>query len=159
MSGTGNQFYPEEEADEILRLAAGDSINTTEMTRDRLIAVAAELGISAEAVARAEEKVAAQKVAALQEKDEAELFARYKQKRRQSVLSSLSGWLSTSVVLIGINLLTDHRIDWAIWPVGIWGLFEIGQVIEALMTPVARDERFDRWKRKQARRRDRQNVG
>ena len=155
MSGTGNQFYPEEEADEILRLAAGDSINTTAMTRDRLIAVAAELGISEEAVARAEQKVAAQRVAAVQEKNEAELFAQYKQKRRRSVLSSLSGWVSTSIVLIGINLLTDHAISWAIWPVGIWGLFEIGQVIEALMTPVARDERFDRWKRKQARRQDR----
>jgi hypothetical protein len=52
---TGQQFYEEEEAEQILKLAASKSaVAPGAMSRDRLLATAAELGISPDAVAEAE---------------------------------------------------------------------------------------------------------
>ena len=144
-----SRFYDEREAEEILQLAARDSLGSGAMTRERLVATAAELGISEDAILRAEQQLAVQKEEEALKQKEAVDFKRYKAYRRRRALSSISGWFSTSIVLVGIDLLTSHQITWSIWPVGIWGLVEFGHMFEAIFSPVSRGDRFERWRRKQ----------
>ncbi|MFI5385035.1 MAG: 2TM domain-containing protein [Fimbriimonadales bacterium] len=151
----GERFYDENEAEEILRVAVHDSHATGAMTRDRLVATAAELGIPEDAIVRAEQQIASEREEKERQKADAAELAEFKAYNRRRTWSSLGNWLGTSVILVGIDLITSHRITWSIWPVGIWGLVEIGHVIENLMSPATRGERFERWKRKRARRAER----
>ncbi|HTQ11942.1 MAG TPA: 2TM domain-containing protein [Fimbriimonadaceae bacterium] len=146
-----SRFYSEQEADQILRKAVENSVVTGAMTRDRLLATAAELGISEDAILRAEQELAAQRDDEERKRTEARELKEYRAYRWRKACSSLSGWVSTSILLIGFNLLTSHTISWAIWPVGIWGLVELGEVVQALMTPATHGERFERWRRKHRR--------
>lgn len=154
----GERFYEEKEAEEILLRAASDSMAAGAMTRARLVATAAELGIPEDAIVRAEQQIAQQREEEARQKAEAAELAEFKADSRRKLWGSLGNWLGTSVILVGIDLITTHRITWSIWPVGMWGLFEIAHFIERLMTPVTRGERFERWKRKRARRAERDGL-
>lgn len=151
----GERFYDEKEAEEILRLAANDSQAITAMTRERLVATASELGIPESAITRAEQQLAEKQADAERKKVEAAEFAEYKSSRRRQLFSGIGSWLSTSVLLVGMDLIMSHGITWSIWPVGIWGLVEIGHVLEAIFTPGNDRERFERWRRKKQRRTER----
>jgi hypothetical protein len=153
-----SKFYNEGDADEILRIAVSDSVATGAMTRERLLATASELGISEEAVERAEKQLEAQRAETERKATEAKELAEFKAYNRGKVLSSLGNWAGTSVLLLGINLLTSHGIDWALWPVGIWGLYEIGQVIENLFSHPSTGQAFERWKRREERRAARRSL-
>ena len=150
-----SRFYSEEEADQILRKAVENSVVTGAMTRERLLATAAELGISEDAILRAERELAERREEEEQKKAEAQDLKEYRAYRWRKAWSGLSGWVSTSILLLGFNYLTSHTITWAIWPVGIWGLVELGHVVEALMSPTSRGEGFERWRRRRSRRAER----
>lgn len=151
----GERFYDEKEAEEILRLAASDSQTVTAMTRERLLATASELGITEDAIIRAEQQLSEKRAETERQKTEASEYAEYKVSRRRQLFSGIGSWLSTSVLLVGMDLIMSHQITWSIWPVGIWGLVEIGHVLEAIFTPGNDRERFERWKRKRQRRSER----
>ncbi|HWA83864.1 MAG TPA: 2TM domain-containing protein [Fimbriimonadaceae bacterium] len=147
----GEKFYDEKEAEEILRLAAGDSQSITAMTRERLLATASELGITEDAVIRAEQKLAEKRADEERQKANAAEYAEFKASRWRQIFSGIGGWLSTSVMLLGINFLTAHAITWAIWPVGVWGFIELIYLLDAIFTP-KNDREFERWKRRRRRR-------
>jgi hypothetical protein len=147
-----SKFYDDNEAEEILHLALRDSADSGAMTRERLLATASELGISEEAIVRAEQELARRKETTEREKSDQALFAEYKSYHRGRVFSGLGSWASTSILLLGINFLTSGGINWSIWPVGIWGLVEVGHVLEALFSPPSKGEKFERWKRKRLKR-------
>ncbi|HVT11633.1 MAG TPA: 2TM domain-containing protein [Fimbriimonadaceae bacterium] len=151
----GERFYDEKEAEEILRLAASDSQAVTAMTRERLLATASELGITEDAVVRAEQRLAEKRAEEERQKAEAAEYAEFRASRRRQLFSSLGGWLSTSVVLVGLNLLTSHAITWSVWPVGVWGLVEFGHLLEAIFAPRNDKEQFERWRRRRRRRSER----
>ncbi len=146
------RFYDEHEAEEILRLAVSDSVTTGAMTRERLLATASELGISEDAVARAEQQLALQKDEVARKEAEARELAAYKADRRRAQLSEVGNWAGTSIILVGIDLITSHHITWSVWPVGMWGLVVFGTLIEQAFSPAKQDRHFERWKRKQERR-------
>jgi hypothetical protein len=150
-----SKFYDENEADEILRLAAGDSAIVGAMTRERLVATAAELGISADAVARAEQQMAQRRAEEEKKKAEAAELAEFKASQRRSALGELGSWFSTSILLVGIDVIISHQITWSVWPVGIWGLALLGQFAEALLSPHSQTQKFERWKRKKQRKLER----
>jgi len=147
-----SRFYDEHEAEQILQIAARDSMGSGAMTRERLVATAAELGIPEDAIVRAEQQLAAQREEEARKKEEAAEFKQYKADRRRRAFSSLGGWVSTSILLVGLDLLTSGKITWSIWPVGIWGLIELGNVVKSLTTPSTDGERFERWRQRRRRR-------
>ena len=68
------RFYSEEEAQQILHRAT-TSVPATGMSREELVRAAGEMGISAEAIERAESEIAAQRHAELSAQEEARLGA------------------------------------------------------------------------------------
>lgn len=146
------RFYSEEEAEEILREASrlsrpGESVTTPE----RLAEMAAELGISQEALAEAETRVR-------QNRQEALLRTEFLSHRRQKVRSDALQWLSLSFLLFGINLFTNnfslHLSGlWSLWPIGFIGLFLAYDWLEGLaLSPEDRERKFEKWKQKRERR-------
>ena len=41
----------------------------------------------------------------------------------------LTSWLSTSIILIAINIFTSGNISWAKYPVFFWGIFIVAEYI------------------------------
>jgi len=118
MSASGQKFYEDEEAEQILRVAAQISGPEGRMSRDRLLETAAELGISAEAVEIAERQVVEQR------RDQG-LRAKFDAKLRTEFLAHLVSYVIVNGCMIATNLLTSPGYFWAMWPLAGWtiGLF------------------------------------
>ena len=152
-NGMGEQrFYSDDEADQILRVAAKQT-TTGGFNRDRLVSMAAELGISEEDVKRAEIQVAEQR-----ELDEDREL--YKAKRKRDLFSEVSSWASTAALLFGINFLTGPGNWWCQWPIGIWGIFVVKDVLErVLITPATNEANFQRWREKRSKKEAEKALG
>lgn len=135
--------YSEEEAREILRIANERNVLEGRMTRDQILQSATELGISPAEIDAAEATLLARKTDEVQR-------AAYREHIRSHLMSMVSSWLGTSVLLIGINFLTGFRSFWSVWPIGIWGLVVLKDVLEfTLSQPWKSEARFQKWKLKQ----------
>ena len=136
-----NQFqsFTPEEAEHILRRAAGSTASDLVSEAD-LVSMAAELGISPEAV---QEAVQARRT----EVEKAKNLADYKAHLKRKVLDEGGSWLSTSALLIGINLLTSGwQITWAIWPVGIFAVLWTAEIVKLVVKWQRTDEAdVNRW--------------
>lgn len=148
------RFFEDHEAEAILREAARiDGVAQTTQTRQHLVSVAAELGISERAVLEAEKRVAEGKQL---ESDKAE-FIKY---RNGKLLESFWSFLGTSVMLLGINYLTaGFRFNfphmWALWVIGIWGLALGGEVLQTLFGNAERQEAaFNKWRKRKYRKKN-----
>jgi hypothetical protein len=108
------EFYREEEAEAILRLAAqrtsGDGIS-----RERLLATASELGISQQAVEDAELALVAQR-------RDRELRHEYASQVRGDLYTHLIAFVVVNLFLTVLNLSTSPGHFWAGWVIGSWGL-------------------------------------
>src|SRR5687768_4328527 len=132
--------YTHEDGDEVLRRAiAIDALETD--TKDVVRRTAAELGVSEAAVERAEREYFKEKA----KRGELERFA---SDQRKSFFSHLGTYLAVNAFLVGLNLMTDGRIDWAIYPLLGWG---IGVALHAIGVFNRRAEdfqkQFEEWKR------------
>lgn len=143
------QFYEDNEAEEILRLAARDA-SAGGMSRDRLIQTAAELGITPEAVERAERQVAAKKVADQIQSEEVELRKQFKQERRRGFMNDLASYAGSNLLMVGIWWMSGHGYFWPGWVLLAWG---IGLISDFFSTFFSRDEekKFRRWLRRRSR--------
>lgn len=140
------RFYTEEEAHQILALANKSPLASgNAMSRDEILRTAAEMGISPEAVASAERELREKNV-------ETAEWQEYRDHVSRAHLQNVGSWIGSSILLIGINLLTSPGRWWFIWPVGIWGLVVLGTVIEHMMTKPWNDRaKFDKWRRRKNR--------
>ena len=132
--------YTHEDGDEVLRRAiAIDALETN--TKDVVRRTAAELGVSEAAVERAEQEYFKEKA----NRAELEQFAA---DQRKSFFSHLGTYLTVNAFLIGINLVSDGRIGWAIYPLLGWGL---GVAMHAIGVFNRKTEdfqkQFEEWKR------------
>jgi hypothetical protein len=114
MSGMPERFYDEEEAEAILRVAAG-KMPIGGMSRERLLSTAAELGIPPEAVDQAEQVVT-------QRRRDLELRSEFDRHVRQEFASHLISYIVINAFLVILNLITSPRTLWVIWVVLGWGL-------------------------------------
>jgi hypothetical protein len=134
------RFYDEDEAEEILKLAAKRMGNVGSVPRDQLIASAAELGISPEDLHEAEIEYQKTKNE-LAERREFDLHM------RQSFFSHLSGYVVVNCALLAFDFFRDNRIQWALWPVIGWGL---GLMFHAFATfnkaSEEYEKEFDNWR-------------
>jgi hypothetical protein len=122
------QRFTEAEADEILRRAAQAPID--EYTSDELIRSAAELGISAEAVARAEAEFR-----------EDRLREEFEHSLRSGVRGEVLTFLTVMTFLVFINLTTSRQHLWFIYPMLFWGFSVLSTVLRS------RDRRGERYKK------------
>ncbi len=131
---------------EILRLALHKEGKTAPDQRQRLLAVADELGISHEAVAQAEVEVSAERASRQHSP------ALYTKEQRSALRIHAGTYAIVNVFMVGINLMTfgdDHEI-WFPYVLLSWGL---GLAIHAFVSMRKADwddEEFQKWRRKRA---------
>lgn len=143
----GNEFYHNEEAEQILSEAArlSESVQPG-MSREQLLQTAAELGIPPEAVARAEENLAYQAKVGQEVTRENSLRQAYGEEVRRRQKFQWSGWLTTSAICIAIDLLTTRGLSWSLWVAGIYGIFAIKDLFGWLFgNPEGDEAGFRRW--------------
>lgn len=150
-----NRFYEEGEAEEILRRALHQS-DTGAIDRAKLFAMAAELGISEEAVARAEQQMASEREAGLEREREEQDRLAFKRHRRSRFWADLGSYLSFNAFLVAIWWSTGRGYFWPGWVLVVWGLNVVGDFFNAFLSFSERD--FERWKRKRAKREFRRSV-
>lgn len=134
-------MYSEQEAEEILRLATRK--DTDGISRDRLMQMAEELGISPEAVANAENTVRTQREE-IAERREFDLA------QKRSFFSHVASFVVVNAGLVAFNLIDEGHISWALWVIAAWGL---GIGSRALRTFLRGSEGyqkdFETWQRSQ----------
>jgi hypothetical protein len=125
------RFYNEEEAQQILQMAARGTGGGGGLSESKLVETAAELGISAEEV------YAAQKQFELERTEQADRIA-FRQKLKKEAFGEFSQWCGVSIMLFGINFFTEGLSFrnlvhfWALWPVGMWGLVILSKSFSAI---------------------------
>ena len=135
------RFYDEEEAEAILGLAAQKS-STGGMSRECLLATAAEIGISAEAVEEAERTIQARKA-------DQGLRAEYARHSRQELMGSLSSLMVGGAAVVGIDLYTTGRITWSGWILLFLGFAVVTNLAKVLFKTSSNSEaEFERWAEK-----------
>lgn len=148
MSSENQELYTEEEADAILRQAVRltpkeDSL----IDRDRLNAIAAELGITPEQIDEAHQIVK-------KESDRNQLWGEFLEHRRRASKDALAHFVGSAFTLIGINLVANgfHFRPgemWSIWIVGIWGGYTMIEWIQSkIRGEVSLEEEFEKFKKK-----------
>lgn len=121
MPASGNRFYEEEDAQQILRMALAQSTPDSSLSRESLFATAAELGISPEALAEAEERYTREKA----ERTERETF---ESEQRRTFFSHAATYSIVNLGLLAFNLVDMSRRSWdtnhlwAIYPILGWGI-------------------------------------
>ena len=128
-----NHEYSDGEVQEILKRAAAIDGNR-DFSRHVLEQTAAELGISKEAVVRAEAEYAAQVTT------QAEIEA-YKRHRRAGFYQHLASYISINLFMIGIWWMTGAKYPWFIWVILGWG---IGIALNAISAWSTTGDEFER---------------
>lgn len=108
-----HRHYSEEEAEEILRLAARKESGG--IPRDRLVQMAAELGMSPEQVASAEQEF-------LAKRDEEVERKKFESHVLRDLWSHVATYVAVNGGLVLMDVVPDGRVDWAYWPLLGWGI-------------------------------------
>lgn len=146
---SNQRFYEEGDAEEILRMASRESV-TGGMSRDRLLETAAELGISPEAVQRAEEQLQKKREADRITDEENALRKEFRQSRRRSFWNDFVSYIGTNAALVGVWWFTGHGHFWPGWVLGFWGIHLVTEFFETFLN--GNDEaKFRRWLRRRNR--------
>src|ERR1044072_2788474 len=113
---SGHRFYEEGEAEEILRraLQQPDASNAP-VDRSRLLSMAAELGISEEAINRAESQMAAERDSEIAAKRTDLDRIAFKRHRQRGFWNDASSYLGVNAFLIVIWWMTGHGYFWPGW--------------------------------------------
>ena len=140
-----SELRSDDDIEAILKIAVSQTAGIEAQTlRERLMASAAELGITPEQVAVAEDQWARQ------EKDRRDL-AEFMALRKRAFWSKLASFLALDIAAVAVNLITDHSVEWAVW-VFVWTGFWLA--MHALGTFFPGNTRFQRRYRRWRRRRD-----
>lgn len=145
-----NTHYNDSDAEEILRIASREA-SAGGMSRDRLVQTAAELGISPEAVAKAEEQLVLKREADRVRYEDEELRAQFEKERKGSFITDLLSYLGVNAGMIGVWWFTGGlgTYFWPKWVLLFWG---IGVATDFYNTFFNKDEtKFQRWKRRRHR--------
>lgn len=115
MADRTDALTTEEDVDEVLKLALRKQGRADHDLRDRLLAAAEELGISAEELEEAELEYA-------QSKEERKEFVEFKQRQVREFREHFFAYIIINSLLVAINWLTAGTVNWAIWPILGWGI-------------------------------------
>jgi len=138
MSGAGQRFYEDDEAEQILNLAASMSSSDGRMSHERLLETAAELGISQEAVEIAEKQITTKRL-------DNQLRAEFDTIQRREFYPHLAFFLIFNAVFVVMSLRQHYF--WALWPLIWWG---IGLANHASVTMFrgtsGYQKKFEKWR-------------
>ncbi|MCU0534866.1 MAG: 2TM domain-containing protein [Hydrococcus sp. Prado102] len=109
-----SQRYSNEDIQQILRHATILQ-QENDVSREQLIEIAAEVGISAETLEKAEQKW-------LFQRDTMKKQAKASARRHLGFQLHFIPYLATSVFMVLLNLTTTPRCFWSIYPILGWGL-------------------------------------
>ncbi len=157
---SGDQRFEPDDAEEILRRAVQLDTSSNTLSRSELLKAAGELGIQPESVEAAITQLENDRATALQRAQDTELRREWKRYRYSKVIEDVRGAVGFCVLMIGIDFFMggfrlSHPLSWSIWPVAFVGLVTLGKVIEYVFN-LHGDSGFENWKRKRARRRERE---
>jgi hypothetical protein len=133
------RFYDDEEAEEILRRAASFS-TTGQLTHDRLLETAAELGITPEAVERAQREYDQDRTVTLEQTE-------FDAAQRREFYHHLLSYVTVNAVLLILNLVTDPHSLWFFWCLLGWGiglLFHAASVF--FRSSEGYRQQFEKWR-------------
>lgn len=134
--------YNQEDIQEILQraMARGDSFS-----QEQLAQMAAELGISADALQEAQQQWLEER----QAKRDRKAFNTH---RRRQFHKHLLTYLAVNTFLIIVDLISDRRLDWAYWSILGWGLGLAFQAWNTYQISGEDDEKvFRQWRNAQNR--------
>jgi hypothetical protein len=138
------QFYSDEEAQRLLRLAAQNT-PTTGMTREELIRAAGELGIPEERFMEAEAQVAAERAAVAQAEENKTLRKQFNREFNRKQWNQVMGLISGNALFIFIWFVSGMGYFWPIWIMGWWGIGVVVNFANAFLNPEYRERAFERW--------------
>jgi hypothetical protein len=110
-----SEVYSSEDAQQILQRAIARQAEAGELSRQQLLEIADELGISPETLAAAEQEWNLHR----QELTTREAFD---QERRRRFRQNLAKYGIVNGLLVGLNLATAHRVSWSLYVVFGWGI-------------------------------------
>ncbi len=139
------QFFQEDEAEQILRVAASKSAPLGALSREQLIATAAELGITPEVVLAAEKQVVGQN----QERNDR---IAYETEKRKAFKTHLASFVCTAISMVALDLfLSNGHLSWSKWVLFFSGL---AVVMDGFHTYVRSSEDyqedFEQWRAKRS---------
>ncbi len=140
--------YSEEEGDQILRLAVSGSHGSTGMSREQLLATAAELGVTPEAFEQAENEF-------LLKREQEALRRQYETGVRAEFLSHVGVYGVLNLGMIGLDLVLAGRMTWSWFPLLIWGIFLLLDLVETFSRGADYEKGFEKWQEKRAAKRNR----
>jgi hypothetical protein len=108
--------YHQEDIQQILNLAIARQANGGEFSREQLVEIAAELGISTESLLEAEQEWLVQQ----QERQKHHDFNIY---RRGQLKKRIGKYLIVNSFFVGLNLLSAGELSWSLYILLFWGLF------------------------------------
>jgi cation transport ATPase len=130
------QRYSDEEAEQILRLAARSEIG--DVSQDRLLAMAGELGISPEQVASAERDYREKREAERGQK-ESEAGARRMLWSHVTVYVAVLAWLAS------MDFIPHGTQDWWYWPLFVWSIILASQFANVFWPGLNSGARTKAW--------------
>jgi len=135
--------YTQEDGEEVLRRAiAIDAMESH--AKDVVRRTAEELGVSPEAVAQAEREYFLER----RKQTEVKEFLKH---QRASFFSHLGSYLIVNAFLVFIDVVRDHSLSWAYYPLLGWG---VGLAFHAMSTFNTRgedfQEEFEAWRSQRA---------
>ncbi|NER47014.1 MAG: 2TM domain-containing protein [Symploca sp. SIO1A3] len=118
MSVLGNKtpsFYRQEDIQQILNLAIARQADQGELSREQLVEIATELGISPENVLQAEQEW----IVRQEEQQKRRKFNLY---RTLQLKKSFGKFIIINAFLIVINLLSAGQLSWSLYILLLWGM-------------------------------------
>ncbi|HAG82555.1 MAG TPA: hypothetical protein DCL61_15680 [Cyanobacteria bacterium UBA12227] len=107
--------YRQEDIQQILNLAIAQEANDGEFSRDQLIEIAAELGISPQRLQEAEQEWLLQQ----QEQQKRREFDIY---RRRHLQKKVGKYVIVNTFLVALNLISAGQLSWSLYILLFWGL-------------------------------------
>ena len=138
------EFYEEDEAEAILRLAARRGA-TGGMSREALMRIAGEVGISPEAVDEAERQLTGQQ-------ENANLAIEFRRSQRVDFVERLGTYAATSAFMVGIWFFTGRGFFWPAFVIRAMGIGVVTEIPKYLFVGgSAYQLAFTKWKAKRER--------
>ncbi|NER98721.1 MAG: 2TM domain-containing protein [Symploca sp. SIO1B1] len=108
-------FYRQEDIQQILNLAIARQADQGELSREQLVEIATELGISPENILQAEQEW----IARQEEQQKRRKFNLY---RTLQLKKSFGKFIIINAFLIVINLLSAGQLSWSLYILLLWGM-------------------------------------
>lgn len=110
-----NRSYQQEDIQQILNLAIARQASDGEFSREQLVEIATELGISTDILAVAEQDWLVQQKEGLKRQD----FNNY---RRSKLQKKVGKFVIVNGFLISLNFLSAGEVSWSLYILLFWGL-------------------------------------